>query len=88
MELGGVDFEDVEDIAIGPGPEAGVDYIYVSDTGNNDKDRDVVQIYRIREPDMSKLAELFSRGRLLPGFARITWVGVTFLYRRLALDWC
>ena len=54
IELGGVIFNDVEDIAIGPGPEEGVDYLYVSDTGNNDRDRIVMQVYRVREPDMSR----------------------------------
>ena len=50
----GHQFNDVEDISIGPGPEEGVDYLYVSDTGNNDRDRIVMQVYRVREPDMSR----------------------------------
>ena len=45
---------DWEDIAIGPGPEPGVSYLYVSDTGNNaahlGKARNTIEVYRVREP--------------------------------------
>ncbi|MCA9171858.1 MAG: hypothetical protein KDB23_29520, partial [Planctomycetales bacterium] len=53
--IGGLQFLDavmfdVEDIAIGPGPVANVDYIYVGDIGGNNDDRTTVQILRIAEP--------------------------------------
>lgn len=52
--VGRVDFsaetDDVEDIAIGPGPEAGRDYLYVGDIGDNDEDRSEIRIFRFREP--------------------------------------
>ncbi len=55
IELEGVDAEDFEDIAVGPGPLPGLNYIYVGDIGNNDEDRDEVQIYRFLEPDLAGL---------------------------------
>jgi len=50
FQLGGVVDYDFEDIARGPGPEAGVSYIYVGDTGDNSERRSGVQIYRFEEP--------------------------------------
>jgi hypothetical protein len=47
-----LDLEDLEDIAIGPGPIAGQDYIYLADTGDNDNDRREIQVIRIPEPDL------------------------------------
>lgn len=41
---------DFEDLAIGPGPEAGVDYLYLGDIGDNDEDRVSVRVFRIPEP--------------------------------------
>ena len=48
--LVGVDAVDWEDIAIGPGPEPGLDYIYVADIGDNGFSREDVEIYRFPEP--------------------------------------
>lgn len=48
--LGGVFVEDGEDIAIGPGPEPGVDYVYYGDIGDNDGVRPFVHVYRFPEP--------------------------------------
>jgi len=41
--------EDVEDIAVGPGPDAGKSYIYMGDIGDNGSDRANIAIYRIQE---------------------------------------
>jgi CubicO group peptidase (beta-lactamase class C family) len=41
---------DWEDIAIGPGPIGGEDYLYVGDFGDNAAQRDVKTIYRVPEP--------------------------------------
>lgn len=41
---------DWEDIAIGRGPVAGVDYIYAGDIGDNDSNRSSIDIYRTAEP--------------------------------------
>ena len=45
-----VDAVDWEDIAIGPGPEPGLDYIYVADIGDNGFSREEIEIYRFPEP--------------------------------------
>lgn len=45
--------DDVEDIAVGPGPVNGVSYLYVGDIGGNagsDTTRDQVRILRVAEP--------------------------------------
>jgi hypothetical protein len=41
---------DWEDIALGPGPDAGTDYLYIADTGDNALTRTEVQVYRVPEP--------------------------------------
>jgi len=46
----GIDQVDWEDIAIGPGPTPGVDYLYVADTGDNLRRRDSIGIVRVVEP--------------------------------------
>ena len=43
---------DLEDIAIGPGPEHGVDYLYLGDIGDNDEDRDEIRVFRFAEPKL------------------------------------
>ena len=45
---------DVEDIAIGPGPENGKDYIYLGDIGDNQNTHDKKYIYRFIEPKVSE----------------------------------
>ncbi|MBA3481909.1 MAG: hypothetical protein H0T51_08855 [Pirellulales bacterium] len=44
--------EDVEDMAIGPGPEEGVDYLYLGDIGDNDGNRREVRVIRFAEPSL------------------------------------
>lgn len=41
---------DWEDMAIGPGPTPGVDYLYVGDIGDNLNFRSTVRVYRVPEP--------------------------------------
>lgn len=48
--LSGANAIDWEDMALGPGPEPGVDYLYLGDIGDNFRVRPAVQVYRIREP--------------------------------------
>ncbi len=48
--LNGVSDYDFEDIARGPGPEEGVSYLYIADTGDNSEIRSSVKIYRFEEP--------------------------------------
>ena len=42
--------KDWEDIAIGPGPVGGQDYLYIGDIGNNSLSRSKVHVYRVAEP--------------------------------------
>ena len=51
--LDGATAVDWEDMAIGPGPVLGQDYLYVADMGNNDLNRSVVTIYRVPEPSLA-----------------------------------
>ena len=44
---------DWEDIAIGPGPMEGVDYIFIGDIGDNRSENDVKRLYRFAEPQVS-----------------------------------
>jgi hypothetical protein len=59
---------DWEDIAVGPGPVAGVNYVYVADIGDNDTKYSSVFVYRFPEPDLS--------GQTLPYIANIAAVDV------------
>jgi hypothetical protein len=51
--LAGAGAVDWEDIAIGPGPNAGRDELYLADIGDNRAQRDEIDIYRIAEPTVS-----------------------------------
>jgi len=50
LRVDGINARDWEDVAIGPGPEAGKSYIYIADVGDNYRERGSVQIYRVEEP--------------------------------------
>jgi hypothetical protein len=56
--IGGVTATDWEDLAIGPGPERGTDYLYIGDIGNNvgngTSTRTSVNIFRIAEPKIDR----------------------------------
>jgi hypothetical protein len=51
--LAGAKNRDWEDIAIGPGPETGKQYLYIGDIGDNLAVKATKTIYRIPEPDLS-----------------------------------
>jgi hypothetical protein len=44
---------DVEDIAIGPGPKARREYLYLGDIGDNNSQRREIRVVRIAEPELS-----------------------------------
>jgi autotransporter-associated beta strand protein len=44
---------DWEDIAVGPGPSAGAQYLYIGDIGDNLGVRPTVSVYRVPEPTVS-----------------------------------
>lgn len=48
--LAGVTARDWEDLALGPGPVPGVDYLYIGDLGNNYSPHPLKYIHRIPEP--------------------------------------
>ncbi|MFN3802680.1 hypothetical protein [Belliella pelovolcani] len=50
FQLEGIFNRDWEDIEIGPGPEEGVNYIYLGETGDNDRVYRDYKIYRFKEP--------------------------------------
>ena len=52
---------DWEDIAIGPGPEAGRDYLYIGDIGNNKKRRKFAKVYRIAEPKVEQEESVYTK---------------------------
>ncbi|HVW95416.1 MAG TPA: hypothetical protein VHA56_05580 [Mucilaginibacter sp.] len=59
---------DWEDIAVGPGPVTGTNYIYVGDIGDNDSKYKSVFVYRFPEPDLT--------GKTLPYTANIESVDI------------
>lgn len=59
--LDGVEARDIEDIALGPGPKAGADFLYLADTGDNLRRRDSVQIQRLEEPKLTQGPGLLMR---------------------------
>jgi hypothetical protein len=53
FNLVGAEAIDWEDMAVGPGPEEGVSYIYLADIGDNNSQRQNVVVYRLPEPTVS-----------------------------------
>ena len=51
--LSGISATDWEDMAIGPGPVAGRDYLYLGDIGDNNAVRSSICVYRVKEPTVS-----------------------------------
>ncbi len=49
----GASARDWEDIALGPGPEDGQDYLYIGDIGDNRAKRPSIIVYRVPEPRIS-----------------------------------
>lgn len=50
--LQGADVDDWEDMAVGPGPVAGKQYLYVGDIGDNSAKRPQIRVYRAPEPSV------------------------------------
>lgn len=44
--------EDWEDIAVGPGPDSKLTYLYIGDVGDNASARDSITVYRVPEPSL------------------------------------
>ena len=54
FRVAGAQARDWEDIAAGPGPAAGVSYLYAGDIGDNDRGREFVVVYRFPEPQVAE----------------------------------
>ena len=50
FDVTGASAIDWEDVAIGPGPQAGITYLYLGDIGDNAAARPSVAVYRVPEP--------------------------------------
>ena len=51
--LSGATAVDWEDISVGPGPQAGVSYLYLADIGDNATSRAEIVVYRVAEPTVT-----------------------------------
>ncbi|MDI3321201.1 hypothetical protein [Pinibacter soli] len=56
LVLDNISTRDVEDIRVGPGPEAGKTYIYFADIGDNNASRKTITVYRFEEPVLKDLS--------------------------------
>jgi hypothetical protein len=52
---------DWEDVALGPGPQPGRDYLYIGDIGDNQKARREISVYRVVEPQVATATAASSR---------------------------
>jgi len=71
VTLAGAENRDWEDIAVGPGPAAGVSYIYVADIGDNKSRYSIKYIYRFPEPKFP--AENTPHDTIITNYARIAF---------------
>lgn len=81
-ELGGAQNIDWEDMAIGPGPDDGINYLFAGDIGDNNAVRSSLTIYRVPEPDVSQAGSVN-----LPADATLSNVeAINFVYEDGARD--
>ncbi len=64
--IDGVHPRDLEDLAIGPGPDGEDHYLYLGDVGDNGRTRDTVQVLRFEEPDVDLAASTPTAGTVTP----------------------
>ena len=55
--VSGATAQDWEDIAVGPGPTAGTNYLYIGDIGDNEGKRSQIIVYRVPEPTITPAGE-------------------------------
>jgi hypothetical protein len=65
-------FRDVEDMAIGPGPQPNQHYLYLGDIGDNLAVHDFNYIYRVTEPDINNLSS--NAFKTIHDYDKITYV--------------
>jgi hypothetical protein len=83
-QLLGVSNRDWEDVAIGPGPVVGRDYLYVADIGNNALSYTSFAILRVPEPDVPSMPSAVRS--LTPEVFRFRYPGQTHNAETLWID--
>lgn len=73
-KLPGITNRDWEDIAVGPGPEPGVNYLYIGDIGDNFAWYNSYVIYRLRQPDVRSRQEGRSPKEIVSGVDELRFV--------------
>jgi hypothetical protein len=63
FRLTGAQAVDWEDMAAGPGPQAGKSYLYLGDIGDNNEARDEVVVYRVLEPSLTAATRKLTKAR-------------------------
>jgi hypothetical protein len=53
FNLVGAEAIDIEDMAVGPGPDEGETYVYLADIGDNNSQREEIVVYRVPEPTIT-----------------------------------
>lgn len=53
LRVAGAQARDWEDMAVGPGPERAVSYLYLGDIGDNNEARSEIVVYRVPEPKLT-----------------------------------
>ena len=71
--LTGAEAVDWEDMAIGPGPDSGVDYLYLADMGDNAAMRPEIVIYRVPEPEVPITTAIAAPAIDLSGVERLAF---------------
>jgi hypothetical protein len=74
FRLSGATAIDWEDIAVGPGPSAGVSYLYAADIGDNSRVRPNVVVYRVPEPAVNPGAAAPPPPQVVSGVAAVRLV--------------
>ena len=59
----GAQARDWEDMAAGPGPQAGKSYLYIGDIGDNNEARDEIIVYRVAEPALTSATRKLTKAR-------------------------
>lgn len=73
-KLPGITNRDWEDLAVGPGPEPDVNYLYIGDIGDNYTWSSSYVIYRLRQPDIRSRQEGGSPNEVLAGVDELRFV--------------
>jgi len=61
FRVAGAQARDWEDMAAGPGPQAGKSYLYIGDIGDNNSARAEVVVYRVAEPALNAATSKFTK---------------------------